>query len=167
MTTAWCPNCKKVVMTSRNDIDVGLAIFLFCCTGGIGLVIYLIIYALQPEDRCVFCRSITEPLTNQVNRGYPSSQPSQPINRPSGSVPGPSPYPQTSYAHQTAGPTVSGSQKQFAGQKVFESPVQGFNEHTGEPFGTSVNRFCPVCGEPFKVGQKYCQSCGSDLTEIK
>jgi hypothetical protein len=44
---------------------VGLAIFLFCCTGGIGFIIYLIIYFTQPEDICVFCNQKTVPYTGQ------------------------------------------------------------------------------------------------------
>ena len=46
-------------------MDTGLAILLFCCTGGIGFIIYLIIYFSKPEDRCVFCNQPTQPYTNQ------------------------------------------------------------------------------------------------------
>ena len=64
-SNSYCPNCKKVVRTTRGEIDVGLAILLFCCTGGIGFVIYLIIYFSKPEDRCVFCSQPTEPYSGQ------------------------------------------------------------------------------------------------------
>ncbi len=46
-------------------MDVGLAILLFCCTGGIGFIIYLVIYFGKPEDRCVFCSQQTVPYTGQ------------------------------------------------------------------------------------------------------
>ncbi len=61
-------------------MDVGLAIILFCCTGGIGFIIYLIIYFGKPEDRCVFCSQPTEPYTGQKESSsapdlYGQSQP--------------------------------------------------------------------------------------------
>ncbi|MBN2156544.1 MAG: zinc-ribbon domain-containing protein [Candidatus Lokiarchaeota archaeon] len=70
-----------MVRTTRKEIDVGLAIFLFCCTGGIGFIIYLIIYFSEPEDRCVFCGQKTIPFTGQevtssTNELYGQPQPS-------------------------------------------------------------------------------------------
>ena len=55
----YCPNCNKNVTTTREDIDIGLAIFLLCCTMGVGFFIYLIVYFSQPETRCIFCSSQT------------------------------------------------------------------------------------------------------------
>ena len=46
-------------------MDVGLAILLFCCTGGIGFIIYIVIYFGKPEDRCVFCSNQTVPYSGQ------------------------------------------------------------------------------------------------------
>ena len=55
----YCPNCNKNVTTTREDIDIGLAIFLLCCTMGVGFFIYLIVYFSQPETHCIFCSSQT------------------------------------------------------------------------------------------------------------
>jgi hypothetical protein len=73
-------------------VDVGLAIFLFCCTGGIGFIIYIVIHFSKPEDRCVFCsqqtvpysgQEVTQTSTNVYGQPQPSSQPHpQESNRP-------------------------------------------------------------------------------------
>ncbi|MHA1110444.1 MAG: zinc-ribbon domain-containing protein [Promethearchaeota archaeon] len=65
-------------------MDVGLAILLFCCTGGIGFIIYIIIHFSKPEDRCVFCSQQTVPFSgqevtptssNMYGQAQPSSSP--------------------------------------------------------------------------------------------
>lgn len=56
---SYCPNCNKNVTTTREDIDIGLAIFLLCCTMGVGFFIYLLVYFSQPETRCIFCSGPT------------------------------------------------------------------------------------------------------------
>ncbi len=86
-TNSYCPNCKKVVRTTRGEIDVPLAIFLFCCTGGIGFIIYIIIYFGKPEDRCVFCSQQTVPYTgqqvsNDSSNLYGKPQPNSSISSP-------------------------------------------------------------------------------------
>ena len=55
----FCPNCNKNVTTTREDLDIGLAIFLLCCTAGVGFFIYLLVYFSQPETRCIFCSGPT------------------------------------------------------------------------------------------------------------
>ena len=76
--TAFCPSCGRNVQTKREDIDVGLAIFLLCCTWGIGLIIYLIVYYSQPESVCIFCDAKVEPYRGQpIDRGQSSYQPTQ------------------------------------------------------------------------------------------
>jgi hypothetical protein len=37
-----------------------LAFFLLCCTCGVGIIVYLIIYYSKPENRCIHCYSIVE-----------------------------------------------------------------------------------------------------------
>jgi hypothetical protein len=76
-------------------MDVGLAIFLFCCTGGIGFIIYLVIYFGQPEDRCVFCSQQTVPYSNQEVTFTPSNLYGQP--QPSNPSSAGSPDPQVNY----------------------------------------------------------------------
>jgi hypothetical protein len=53
--TGYCPRCKQDVLLTREDINWGVAILLLCFTGGIGLIIYLVIYYSKPEDRCIHC----------------------------------------------------------------------------------------------------------------
>ena len=59
-------------------MDTGLAILLFCCTGGIGFIIYLVIHFSQPEDRCIFCSQHTVPYSNQEITSTSSSLYGQP-----------------------------------------------------------------------------------------
>ncbi len=60
--TAYCPNCEKEVLMAREDINWGLAIFLLIFTGGIGLLIYVVIYVGQDETHCVHCQTICIPV---------------------------------------------------------------------------------------------------------
>jgi len=46
------------VLLAREDINLLLAIILLCFTAGIGLIIYLMIYYSQSENRCIHCGSI-------------------------------------------------------------------------------------------------------------
>ncbi|TFF86210.1 MAG: zinc-ribbon domain-containing protein [Promethearchaeota archaeon] len=55
--TGYCPICKQEVLLTREDINWGVAILLLCFTGGIGLIIYLVIYYSKPEDRCIHCNN--------------------------------------------------------------------------------------------------------------
>ena len=55
---AYCPNCKKEVATKREDLNLALVIVLVIFTGGIGLILYLIIWNEEPRNRCKICGSI-------------------------------------------------------------------------------------------------------------
>jgi len=61
MANMYCSQCKTNVLTSREDIDICLAIVLLIFTGGIGLIIYLAIYYGRDPNRCVHCNSICKP----------------------------------------------------------------------------------------------------------
>jgi len=61
MANMFCPQCKTNVLTSREDIDICLAIILLIFTGGIGLIIYLAIYYGRDPNRCVHCNSTCKP----------------------------------------------------------------------------------------------------------
>ena len=51
----YCEYCKQNVLLTRQEIDTWLAIILLIFTGGIGLIIYLIIYYRRPRNRCIHC----------------------------------------------------------------------------------------------------------------
>ena len=55
--TGYCPRCRQEVLLTREEINWGVAILLLCFTGGIGLIIYLIIYYSKPQDRCIHCNT--------------------------------------------------------------------------------------------------------------
>jgi membrane protease subunit (stomatin/prohibitin family) len=65
MTTpmGYCPHCKQNVLLKREPIDAELAIILFCCSCGIGLIIYLFIHLTKRQDRCIHCTSRATSLT--------------------------------------------------------------------------------------------------------
>ena len=63
----YCPHCKQNVLLVREDINVPLAIVLLCCTFGIGLIIYLIIYYSKKEDRCIHCNTQVKFLPDQYS----------------------------------------------------------------------------------------------------
>jgi len=132
----YCKTCGKVVMGTRGDIDVGLAIFLFCCTGGIGFIIYLIVYFLEPEDKCPFCNSKLQPIPQQMpgqntvdmNVEPPKTKINEPIKS-------------------------SSSQSEPFGTTIIDK-------------SDSMKKFCPLCGAPLRPGAKFCQTCGVNLENI-
>lgn len=65
MATKYCPNCKMNVLTTREDIDICLVIILCIFTAGIGLLIYLAIYYDKEPNRCVHCKTIVQPVSNE------------------------------------------------------------------------------------------------------
>ncbi|MBD3255283.1 MAG: zinc-ribbon domain-containing protein [Candidatus Lokiarchaeota archaeon] len=65
--TGYCPHCQERVLLVREPIDTFLAIILLCCTFGVGLFIYLIIYYSKKEDRCIHCNTkITQTLPQGI-----------------------------------------------------------------------------------------------------
>ena len=77
MSMLYCPRCDTNVLATREDIDICLAIILLIFTAGIGLIVYLIYYYAQEENRCIHCRSICLPQkTDQgINLITPVSNP--------------------------------------------------------------------------------------------
>ena len=55
--TGYCPRCSQDVLLTREEINWGVALLLLCFTGGIGLIIYLVIFYSKPEDRCIHCNT--------------------------------------------------------------------------------------------------------------
>jgi hypothetical protein len=66
--TGYCSQCKQEVLLIREEINWGIAILLLCFTGGIGLIIYLVIYYSKPEDRCIHCN--TRVLSRALQNSY-------------------------------------------------------------------------------------------------
>jgi len=64
MSTKYCPNCKINVLTTREDINVYLLIILGIFTAFIGPLIYLAIYYDKEPNRCVHCKIIVQPVSN-------------------------------------------------------------------------------------------------------
>jgi len=74
----YCPSCKQNVLLVREAINWPLAIILLIFTGGIGLIVYGIIYYNKVPSRCIHCHSqIALVSTNSVQ----SSNQIQPISR--------------------------------------------------------------------------------------
>lgn len=65
MNIAFCPKCNQKVMPKREDMDLCLLIILSIFTGGIGGIIYLIIYYNRNPNRCSYCNNICIPLKSE------------------------------------------------------------------------------------------------------
>ncbi len=134
MTTGFCSNCKQNVLLVREEIDWPVAIILLCFTGGIGLIIYLIIYYSKTEDRCVHCHSHIKTLT------APNAQLVQQKAR----------NVQNPYHFQTE------TQKQ---QKTEYKANESI-----EDVKTIQPNFCPFCGERLdNKDAKFCPHCGTKV----
>jgi hypothetical protein len=53
----YCPVCKQNVLLIREAANWPLIILLLIFTGGIGLIVYAVIYFNKPPNRCIHCRS--------------------------------------------------------------------------------------------------------------
>ena len=66
-TIGYCPNCGQNALLVREAINWPLAIILLIFTGGIGLIVYGIIYFNKAPIHCIHCRSqIALASTNSV-----------------------------------------------------------------------------------------------------
>jgi len=53
----YCPVCKQNVVLVREAVNWALVIILIIFTGGIGLIVYGIIYFNRAPNHCIHCRS--------------------------------------------------------------------------------------------------------------
>ncbi len=60
MDVGYCSKCNGNVLLTREEINVPLVIVLAIFTGGLGLIIYFLIYRDKPVNRCVHCKSVCE-----------------------------------------------------------------------------------------------------------
>ncbi len=77
MASKYCPNCKMNVLTVREDINLCLIIILCILSAGIFVLIYLAIYYDKEPNRCVHCKSICQPISNNQNESILNIKPSQ------------------------------------------------------------------------------------------
>jgi len=56
-TLGYCPICKQNVLLVREAVNWSLIIILIIFTGGIGLIVYGIVYFNKTPSRCIHCRS--------------------------------------------------------------------------------------------------------------
>jgi len=85
----YCPRCETNVLAAREDIDICLALILAIFTAGVGLIIYLVYYYAQDENRCVHCHSMCLPhqtgqeisLTSPVTNPYRQIQETQQVQQ--------------------------------------------------------------------------------------
>jgi len=71
MSNFYCPKCKDKVLTKREEINIPLLIILGIFTGGLGAIVYLVIFYNQEQNRCVHCNSICQKVSKNpdVSRG--------------------------------------------------------------------------------------------------
>jgi len=117
----YCPNCGQNVLLVREAINWPLAIFLLIFTGGICLIIYLIIYFNKAQSRCIHCHSQI-PLKSNIAIKTPS--PIQPGNQ------------LRQKSEITTGDTV----------KDVKTLQQQFCSFCGERLLSKDAKFCPHCG---------------------
>ena len=117
----YCPNCRQNVLLVREAINWPLAIILLIFTGGIGLIIYGIIYFNKAPIHCIHCRSQVPLKSNSV-------------------IQAPSPIQTGNQLRQereiTTGDTV----------KDFKTQQQQFCSFCGEHLLSKDAKFCPYCG---------------------
>ncbi len=114
--TGYCPRCRQQVLLTREEINWGIAILLLIFTGGIGLIIYLVIYYSKPQDRCIHCNTRVISRTPQYSQNVNIAQ----------------------------NETFISKENQKVEKRENESPI--YCPFCGEQLNSSNVRFCPNCG---------------------
>jgi predicted RNA-binding Zn-ribbon protein involved in translation (DUF1610 family) len=117
----YCPNCRQNVLLVREAINWPLAIILLIFTGGIGLIIYLIIYFNQARSRCIHCHSLIPLKSNNA-------------------IQTPSPIQTGNQLRQESEITTGDTAKDVKTQR------QQFCSFCGERLISKDANFCPYCG---------------------
>jgi len=116
----YCPNCSQNVLLVRETLNWPLMIILLIF-GGIGLIIYLIIYYNKPESRCIHCHA-------QISlKSYSSVQSSTYVQ----------------VEHQKMHHSDSNSDIKV---KADETLNRKYCSYCGEPQLNELAKFCPHCG---------------------
>jgi hypothetical protein len=121
MVNKFCPKCNHIVITKRGDIDIFLLIILGIFTGGIGALIYLLVYFNQEPNRCINCNSIcrentTSPINSKKEKNKSSLQ----------------------------------NEKQFHSKSIRINFCPNCGNKTSKSNYSNPN-FCPYCGEELHV----------------
>jgi hypothetical protein len=120
-------------MLKRDDINCCL-FFLLLFTG-IGWIIYLVIWLLTPEDKCMICGRKTLPARPEIPATIQSQEE-------------PTSIPEQVSAHETYKmPQVTKDTLNSSAQTIKKVEA----------------RFCPFCGHEVPVGGKFCANCGSEI----
>jgi len=135
----YCPNCGQNVLLVREAINWPLAIILLIFTGGIGLIVYGVIYYNKIPNRCIHCHSqIALVSTSSVQ----SSNQIQPISR--------------------LGSVQSSNQIQPISRLGQESGINAVDPV--EDNKTLQQNICSFCGEAlFNKEAKFCAHCGTKV----
>ncbi|MHA1194654.1 MAG: zinc-ribbon domain-containing protein [Promethearchaeota archaeon] len=138
--TGYCPHCQQNVLLTREDIDWPLAILLLCFTGGIGFIIYLIIYYNKPENRCVHCNSVVNPI----------SAPNKNIHEFKTILP------------ETTSDEIN--PYKISNKNSLQVKEPSLSEENVEKIESEAIKYCPFCGERLMAeNYKFCPSCGTKL----
>ena len=70
----YCPYCKQNVLMVREPVNWALVVVLIIFTGGIGLIVYAIIYFNKAPNYCIHCRSKIISDSTNIAKSLNSSQ---------------------------------------------------------------------------------------------
>lgn len=164
MALGYCPKCRQNVSNTKSDIDVCL-FFLLLFTG-FGWIIYLVIYALQPADRCIICGTHTTPPRADAFPHAPVMSSNQHVNIRESS------YPEMSVPSTPPIRPASSSSLMTTRQTIVQPPQSFGNAPVSPPHPAQTVRpieekpepkFCPYCGAEVGSLMQYCAVCGSKL----
>jgi len=116
----YCPICKQNVLLVREALNWPLMIILLIF-GGIGLIIYLVIYYNKPESRCIHCHT---QISLESDKSVQSSTYVQVVNQ------------KTLHSDTSSDVKV----------KADETSNLKNCRYCGEPLLNELAKFCPHCG---------------------
>ena len=117
----YCPICKQDVLLVREALNWPLIIILIIFTGGIGLIVYAIVYHNKPESYCIHCHTQT---LMKSNSNLQSS----------------------SYSQIESQKTEFSDSKTETKVEAKETSNLNYCSFCGEPQLNEIAKFCPHCG---------------------
>ena len=117
----YCPICKQNVLLVREALNWPLMIILLIFTGGIGSIIYVIIYYNKPESRCIHCHSQISLLSDKSVQS-------------------------STYIQAEHQKTHHSDVNRDIKVKADETSNRKYCSYCGEPQLNELAKFCPHCG---------------------
>ncbi len=156
MPHGYCANCSRNVPLKKGDFDCCLFVILMFT--GIGSIVYLIYWFLQPADRCAFCGKKTISPQQAILK-----TPAKNYGKYYSIKPSKNQHPESKELHDEKielKQTLDARTKQSKG-KLKDHKRKTSNKQ--KDFNNTKPMYCPYCGAKIRQNAKFCSNCQSPV----